>query len=406
MTDDVTPRTRYLSGTERIFLAGRLPAICILELEGALRADVLEQALDALASEHPILRSRVSKDDVGLLLQRLDRRPELIVRTDVDDPALTEANSALDVDQANARFTLYLQGGNSTLALVLSHAFSDGLLLSALSHRLLSYYAVLASGQSLSLTPSEQFEEPLESRLPPNQALVPFTKQPVPPITLPAEARDQGAKGAGVYSLRFDKTSTDAVLAKAAKAELSPLGLISGCAATAIFAERSADDQNIVAIWCLLDLRSRLPEKVAPTAGIFCAAPAVLTLHIEGQPDPAKLGRQAVTQLKTAMEEGIPERMVATLAQARPDEHPKCSITISNVGRYLAPALPAGLTLLAHRGFVVSDSPAPTVIVITTGDRLCIDITYNRALFTHEQMVRWATRMRSELLGGSESART
>lgn len=394
---------RYLSGTERVFLMGRIPAICILELEGLVRTDILSEALGALAAESPILRSQVAMDDVGPLLRLRSSPPELLVRTDADDPAVTEANTPLDPEQANARFTLYQRGGSSTIALAIAHAFSDGMLLSTLSHRLLEYYGVLANGGTLDVQGSDDFEEPMEALLPTH--LEPVDLASAPPLKLRTRADGGGETAAGVHVLRFDKKATDQILAASTKAGLTPLGLLSGCIAAAVCAECGDGKENTVAVWCLVNMRNRLEREVAADAGIFCAGMTILSLRGDGsRPDPIHLGHQAVAQLNAALAEQVPQRMVPTLANTPPDRFPQSTFALSNIGRYPEPRLPEGLRLIAHRGIVVSSGPAPTLIVITTGGRLSMDITYHRALFTHEQIVTWGNRIRSALIDAAAQA--
>lgn len=395
---------RYLGPTEVLFLGANMAAIAVLEFEGVVDAEILDEAFDALATENPILRARIDRDDRGYLVRVSEKgRPPLVVRSGVDDPATVEANDPLRPEEAIARITLYRQGDRTTLVMAIHHLIADGTLNIALSDRLLAYYTVLAGGGRLNPTASDSFEEPLESRLPTCQEPV-VPPNPASVTTLPALGSGNGAAGVGVFPVRFDEATTTALLATAKRSGLSPFGAVCGAAAAAICDEQpDKDDPQTVTVWCLVSLRNRLERPVAAEAGVFCSGMTIVPLSSTGPADHVDLGRQAMTALRSALDERVPQRMVTMLQQEGLGNLPRISLTLSNAGRVDSPALPDGLRLIAHRGVVPDpNAPAPSLVMITTGGKMCIDITYNRALFTGEQISAWARRIRSALTAESE----
>lgn len=391
---------RYLSPSEALFLHSNMPAVCLLELDGGVvDADVLSEAFAALAAENPILRSKITRDDQGALLQAEPAPRPLAVSSDVANPGESEANNPLEPDRALARLTLYRQGMRSTIAMAVHHCVADGLLLNVLAERLLTYYARLVTGDALHPVPCDSFHEPLDN-------LVPTDLPPLPlptfdtVTTLQEPASDSTAHGTGVLSVQFDEADTAAILASGKQDGLSPFGLLCGTAAASICSEQADPDAaHTMTVWSLIGLRTRLAQPVAPDANIFCSGMAILPLRSEGQPDPVDLGRQAMAELNSALEQQIPQRVVPMIGKMGPMVFPTISMVVSNVGRMPAPPLPGGLRLLAHRGIVPPDQNATSVslIMITTGGRLGLDVVYSRAALSDSRIRDWTKRLRFSL---------
>lgn len=394
---------RYLGPTESLFLDGGMTAICVVELAGdEVGAELIDEAFGVLADENPVLRSRVESDDDGRFIRPVAGwRPAVTVRTGVEDPIGLEANSPLDPLQALSRLTLYREDdGGSVVALAIHHSFTDGVMVTLLANRLLTYYTVLASGRTLIAARRDEYEQPLDALV--DKGLGPAAPPRLdgPVTTFPRATGVSAGAPIAVHGLRFDRRETEALIGNAKRIGLSPFGLFSGAAAATLPAADDTDAPRTVTVWTLVSLRERLHPPVAQDANLFCAGLAVLALHCDDPHDHVGFGTQAMERLKTALADNVPERMVVTMSERGPAGFPPISFTMSNTGRFAGPELPAGLRMVAQRGIVPPDprSPIPTIIIVTIDGRLGLDVVYSRAALDENRIAEWVDGIRSIVL--------
>ncbi|MBF6327701.1 phthiocerol/phthiodiolone dimycocerosyl transferase family protein [Nocardia transvalensis] len=384
-----TVEQRYLSpGESNLLTLGVGPVVAQARIDGAVDPETLRRALDLLAVEYPLLGSRIVEDGDGYLLQSAaGEGPSLTDAAIDDDPFTLELNTPVPREHELARAGVFRDGGDGVVSLAIDHSAADGRLTTTLLRKLLGYYAALAEGQVPNPAPGHGLESPLEARLDARYGTEEDFGAPeqIAPAMLPTPAlgRPVPAQRFGVGHLSQGRRATTALTQRARADGLTMNGLLSGIVATAL----SDVVDGPIAFMFPVDLRSRLRPALRPDAQLLSVGPIHTVVATTEQPDAIDLGRQITTQVRTAIDEALPQKSILAM-KARDRSGPETlpSMTISNLGRLDTPPLPPGAGLRAVRFGTTFPQPSPILFASSTDGRLDLDLVYDRTYFTDEQM--------------------
>lgn len=171
------PLQRPLSPLERWYWIldqiSPLNVISRVRVDGALDAELLRTAANALAGRHPFLRVAIAAESDGTEPRFVPSEQPIEVRSVTGDTAtwereVDETELARSVDRAAgplARILHVDQGDAHDVVLIVSHVIADGTTALSLLHDLLAYAAAAQRGEPATLTDLATFDAP-EDRLP------------------------------------------------------------------------------------------------------------------------------------------------------------------------------------------------------------------------------------------------
>ncbi|MFC3455431.1 phthiocerol/phthiodiolone dimycocerosyl transferase family protein [Amycolatopsis speibonae] len=349
------------------------PVFALARVGETVDARILADALEILATEHPLLRGKV----VGDRLRVGEHGPELVVGGDL----LTEITTSRP---GVARALL----SGLDVVLGVEHAFADGRFCVTMLYRLLDLYARLAAGCVVRPNPAAPLESPLDVRLSGRYHHFDDLPEPPPRVDrLPAGRTD--ATGYGVRTLVFGPAATTGLLTAARRTELSVHALLGGLLSAALCAELDAGP-CVLLVTSSVDLRPRLARPVRSYDGLNCIGdiPAVL----KGPADPVGFGWQLLPQLRSGLAREVPQRRFAMVfcGPGPLTAFPPASLAISNLGRLDSPGY---LGITSIRFLTTAPGPTPLIFVTTVDGRLTIDVTYDRAHVCEARVVSWTTHV-------------
>ncbi|MBB5914348.1 hypothetical protein BJY24_003215 [Nocardia transvalensis] len=390
---------------------GGMPLFIGSTVEGDLDADVLRTVLRELAVRHPLLGS-VQVDDGGVpvLRRSADPQPPLEIVEGGEIEYVRLINEPQDWSEGLFRGLLLCDDEQSRLVLVIHHGIADGRSAFAILDEMWRRYTAHVSGAPLPVDADSEIPEAVDDYMAARTSPAEIEDLLVrmrglmtePPVTLP-HTGSGGARGFFVAErIEFDEEETAALVAVAKAAGITVNSLLSGCAVAAVRDRLDATGPLPMVCGYAADLRSAFDPPLPDSTVLNCASGWGTALPVAESADPIALGRIIDTDVRDAQARRDPARLILAGRHIRDAETAAMfaaqpSIALSNVGRLPSHPVPAGVRVLRDNIFAMGPGMPPKATVWTLDGRLTMQVEYDTAEHSREQMGE-VRRALSELL--------
>jgi amino acid adenylation domain-containing protein len=326
----------------------------IFDVEGPLRPDLLEAALDGIIRRHAVLRSTIRLQDGDPVQIVSDPVPHRLAVLDSEDPeaaTLEEQRRPFDLETGPLVRSLLIRTGSEShrLVLTLHHIVSDGWSVEVIVRELRALYA----GQELTELPIQYADHALRQRRwsesPEAEAQLAWWQERLaggtPDLELPADRPRpavQSLRG-GIETLEMPEGFAEAIDRLGRERGATPF-LIELAAFDALLLRYTGQED----LWVGTPVANRPRPELEGLIGLFVNT-VVLRTDAGGDPTFAGLlGRARETVLAAFAHQELPfERLVEELAPARDlSRNPLAQVFISHSSPAVRQELAPGVTLV------------------------------------------------------------
>ncbi|GAB0108516.1 hypothetical protein JMUB6875_75370 [Nocardia sp. JMUB6875] len=396
---------------------GGMPLFVGTTVRGAVDARILRRVLRELAASHVLLRSRVVTDG-GVARFEVDEdwAPPLEERTGEVDEYWELVNRRPRWDGGLFGAVLLRGPVQTRIVLVIHHGISDGRSAFALVDEMWRRYSAHVAGSPLPLGDSDRelvggvdellarvvSEAEVDGFLAQVRAEAASSGQP--PQRLPVDGDGAGDPGGRLALRRIELSARQtAEVVDAARAQgISVNSLLAGAALAAVRAQLPVAGPVPLMCGHAVDLRPALSPRLPASTVLNCASGTGTPVVVDSDADPLALGVLVDQAMRFMLDTGFPalfmrasQRVLDTPVAAALSATP--AIALSNMGRLPAHPLPAGLGFVRDEVFAMTAGMPPKMTVFTVGDRLTVQVEYDTAEHSHQQMGRVAEAMSDQL---------
>ncbi|UGT70296.1 hypothetical protein LTT66_09120 [Nocardia gipuzkoensis] len=395
--------TSYFGSETRIgsVPVGGMPLFIGSTVEGALDVTALRRVLAELAAAHPLLRSRQSVDAEGVRWFRRDDSylPRLAITEGGEAEYLELVNSPQDWNDGLFHARLLREGDRDRVVLIVHHGIADGRSAFALLAELWERYTAQVTGSPApQADPDQDLPEAMDTRLARIVSdaevaalldLIRAAAAMMSPDLAPRHLPELG-DGVGTYPpgrltldrIELDHEETAAVVAAARAHGLTVNSLIGGAAFVA-FRTQWEPTAGALSMVCghAVDVRADLVPPLTASTVLNCVSGA----------DPIALAQTVATGMRASADrrEALGMMLVAQRATdpatiallSAPN-----TFTISNIGRLPAHSTPPGVRIVRDDVFAMAAGMPPKLTVFTVGGRMTIQVEYDTALHSRDQL--------------------
>ncbi|MFC6013615.1 phthiocerol/phthiodiolone dimycocerosyl transferase family protein [Nocardia lasii] len=386
---------------------GGMPLFLGTTVHGVLDPALLATVLAELAAAHPLLRSRVVREDGGEFFVREDEfRPRLDFIDGGEAEYLALINRAPEWEQGLFRAYLLRAGLRQQVVLVVHHGIADGRSGFALLEQLWSRYSAHVAGDvGPSVNSDARLPEALDVRLGEVVsteeaegwlAMVAAGAAAMDPADAPRTLPRDGAPGdpVGRFAMqRVELTAqeTAALVAVARERGLSVNSVLSGAALAAV--RTRFPESGEVAMFCgfAADVRGEFDPAVPVETIVNFASGAGTLVRATGDTTQLELAQQVETGLRAARERREPalfplaaqlvrDPFTAALLSAPP------TLAISNIGRVPPHSIPDHIAFLRDDVYAMGPGMPPKLTAFTIAGRLTLQLEYDTDHYSRSQM--------------------
>ncbi|MFI6869820.1 hypothetical protein [Nocardia sp. NPDC050406] len=378
---------------------GGMPLYIGSTVEGEVNVDVLRAVVRELAGMHPLLRARPEWDH-GAVLRVVDGfSPTVTVEEGGEAAYLRLVNEVRDFAQGLFEARVLRDGERTRVVLVLHHGIADGRSGFALLGEMWRRYTARLAGHPLPVPPGElpgAVDERLAEEISAAEVeeLLERMRGMIgePPVRLPVDGAAGDPLGRfAVERIMLDASETADFTAVARAAGISVNSLLSGCAVAAFRAQFDTFEELPMVCGFAADLRSVFAPRIPESTVLNAASGWGTALSVGAASDPIVLGRIVEADVRAAVARRDPARMAlvgrhirdadtAAMVSSQP------TFAISNIGRIPRHEMPAGVRALGDHVLAMGPGMPPKLTAFTVGDRLTVQVEYDTAEHSCQQM--------------------
>ncbi|WP_181721548.1 phthiocerol/phthiodiolone dimycocerosyl transferase family protein [Nocardia gipuzkoensis] len=405
--------TSYFGSETRIgsVPVGGMPLFIGSTVEGALDVTVLRRVLAELAAAHPLLRSRQAVDAEGVRWFRRDDSylPRLAITEGGEAEYLELVNSPQDWNEGLFHARLLREGDRDRVVLIVHHGIADGRSAFALLAELWERYTAQVTGSPApQADPDQDLPEAMDTRLARIVSdaevaalldLIRAGAAMMSPDLAPRHLPELG-DGIGTYPpgrltldrIELDHEETAAVVAAARAHGLTVNSLIGGAAFVA-FRTQLAPSAGALSMVCghAVDVRADLVPPLTASTVLNCVSGVGTFALVDAGADPIALAQTVATGMRASADRGEALGMML-VAQRATDPATTAllsapnTFTISNIGQLPAHSTPPGVRIVRDDVFAMAAGMPPKLTVFTVGGRMTIQVEYDTALHSRDQL--------------------
>ena len=374
---------------------------------GTIDAVRLRAVLAELAATHPLLRCRAVEDSSGALSFIGD--DAFVPALDIVPGGVAGLSAVVDAppDWSAGLFRAYLchDGDQSRVLLAVHHGISDGRSAHALLDEMWRRYTAHTQGQGVAVEQRDALPEATDGffAATTDQADVLELCHQLSAAaaagglggiaTLPPDPdHAEGTGNFGIERIELTTGETTAFLDAAHGLGVTANSLLMSCALLAIRSQLTPS-AGALPLMCgyTADMRSWLSPAISADVVVNAAFGSAIFAAVESDVPAAVLAPQVHAQLHEAITRRDPVRYllarqsISDPATAAVLATPP-SLLVSNIGAVAAPVLPSGMDLIHTEIFVVGVGMPPTMLVLTQGGRLAIQLEYDARVHSPLQM--------------------
>ncbi|MFB8000821.1 hypothetical protein [Nocardia sp. NPDC056000] len=400
---------------------GGMPLFIGSTVRGEIDPAALRATLTELAALHPLLRARVVIGGDGVQRFELDDdyRPSVTVSPGGAQAYRTLVNSRQEWGTGLFRAELLREGEFTRVVLVLHHGISDGRSVFPLLDEMWRRYTARVTGSPLP-QPEWNYELPAgvdtqlaalisDAEVDAFVAMMRAGAMAMDPAAAPVHLPIDGQPGGdpngrlAVRRIEVDADQTAALVATARAQGFSMNSLLAGAAMAAVRTE-FAPEAGTLPMMCghAVDLRPDLVPVVSASTLLNCAAGSGTPVSAAADSDPIDLAHAVAAGMKDSAQLRFPamfmrasQRELDAVTAALFDAPP--TLALSNIGRVPAHSLPATLEFVRDEVFAMAPGMPPKMTIFTVDGRLTIQVEYDTAEHSHEQMQRISAAMTLQL---------
>ncbi|GHE98810.1 hypothetical protein GCM10017786_34700 [Amycolatopsis deserti] len=361
------------------------PSAVVVEYQGELVPEAMQEAYWQLCRRHPVLRTRVERRGADHFLVMPDETfPEVAVHDGGGEEHLRRVGLEWRLDRAVSQLTVVTGSGRGLVAMFTDHLIADGKAKSALFDELCALYGAILNGTPLSVEVGTALPaaptDVLRSRV---------GDEAMPPVVHVSDPRDFVGVEALRRYIRLTERQTSRLVAVAKANGTSVHAVL--CGVILLAQRRHWTDTAESKMVCLapVNLRERVSPRVGAldTTNFIGVSPA--EVKVEPDTDPIALGREVKQLLETAIANRQPEQEILARtsgSQSPPVGQDLGTAAISNLG--VVPEYPQ-VPLLRIVDFQVFThcvkGATPSYAAYTYQGRLGIEAFYRSDLYPAAQ---------------------